>query len=71
MLWANSLALAALDAVRCFTVSYGVDVVVIIVLIPVVKRLFCIHAGKKVRDGDIFRASVCTVTAGGTWDKIH
>ena len=32
--------------------------------------LFGVHAGKEIRDGDVFRAAVDAVSAGCTWNQI-
>ena len=32
--------------------------------------LFGVHAGKEIRDGNVFRTAVNTVSAGCTWDQI-
>ena len=70
MLWAGFFAFAALDTVGGFAIMYCVDVVVVVICIPVVKYLLGIHAGEKIRDGNLFRASCGTVATGSTWDCV-
>ena len=64
------LAFSTLHTVGCFSVVYGMHVVVVIICIPVMIDLFGVHAGKELRDGDVFRAAVDAVSAGCTWNQV-
>lgn len=48
---------------------YCVDIAVVVICIAVVKYLLDIHAGKKVWNGNLFRASGSTVTTGCTGNR--
>ena len=66
MLGTDSFALAAADAVGGLSAALGADIVIVVVRIPVMVQSFGIQAGKKIRNGNMFRTAVGTVAAGGT-----
>ena len=70
MLRTGFLALAAFETVRGFSSRPGIDHIVIVILVPVVKDFLGIHAGKEVRDGDLLRASCRAVATGGAGNNV-
>ena len=66
MLGTHFFTLAAADTFAGLAVVNGMYVAVVIVCIPVMEYGLGIHAGEQIRDGDLLRASLDTVTAGGT-----
>ena len=64
MLGAGFFAFAAFEAVGSLSSGFGIDYIVIIVLVPVVEDLLCVHAGKEVGNGNMLRAAFCAVAAG-------
>lgn len=48
---------------------YSVDIAVVVICIAVVKYFLDIHAGKKVWNGNLFRASSSTITTGCTGNR--
>ena len=69
MLGADVFTLAALEAVGGFCGVLGVDVVVVIVAVPVVELLFCVHAGEQVGNGNALRADLGAVAAAGAGNQ--
>lgn len=66
MLGTSLLAFSALDAVGCLAALGGMYIIIVVVRIPVVVKLLGVHYRKQIRDGNVFRASVGAVTAGGS-----
>ena len=67
----TDFALAALDAVGGpADRAARMDGVVVIVRVPVVVELLGVHRGEQVGDGDVLRAAVRAVAAGGARDEV-
>ena len=69
MLRADVLAFAALDAVGRLAPVHGVDVIVV-TGVPVAVELPGVHRGEQVGNGDVLRAAVRAVAAGGAGDEM-
>lgn len=63
MLWAYLFTFSTFDAGARFSIVYGMNHIVVIICIPVMKYLLGIHAGKQIRNRNVFRAAFHPVTA--------
>ena len=70
VLGADTLALAAADAVRGAGAGPGVDILIVVVRVPVVVGVLRVHDGKQVVDGDMLRAAFGAVAAGRAGDQV-
>lgn len=70
MLRAYSFALSALDTVGRFSAFRGVHVVVVVIGVPVLVNLLCVHAGKQIGNGNVLGAAVGAVAARGAGNKV-
>ena len=70
MLRADLLAFSTADAVTGLAVVYGMYIIIVVIGIPVMEYGLRIQAGEQIRDGNVLRAAINTVTACRTRDHM-
>ena len=70
VLGADTLALAAADAVRGAGAGPGVDILIVVVRVPVAVGVLRVHDGEQVRNGDVLGTAVRAVAAGRAGDEV-
>ena len=70
MLRADLFTFTTFDAVRCFAPWCGMYDIVVIISVPVMVKLFGVHHGKQVWNGDVFWTPIGAVAAGGAWNQV-
>ena len=63
------LAFPALDTIRSPAAFFGVDIVIVIIGVPVLKLLFGVQTGEQIGNRNLFRAAIGAIPAGRTWDQ--
>ena len=72
MLRAGFLAFAAFDAFGSFRFpAPGMYHIVIVIRIPVMVNLLCVHNRKQIRNRNALWTAGLTVASGRAWDQVH
>ena len=71
MLRTDPFALAASDAVTCFSVGQGQNVAVIIIRIPIAESLLRVEVGEHIRDQNLLRAGTFLNTVAARCARNH